>query len=225
MHVELSAYRHVGVRSSRRRNGRRSVRAASWRNERSAGNMARVGTSGSDSASKFSMNKRVLAGAALAVLITVMIPSAPAQARSGQQKATISARLTLASKKVVTGSVVQAKLRVLNRTGSPVTVTTCHSPFAVALSNKSYHPELLRQLCATSFTIPVGKSTYELPLEASYSSCGGEGTIPGQDAQLPCIDGRQPPLPVGKYQVRLYQTPAVVSAPAPISVRVVAAQR
>jgi hypothetical protein len=171
------------------------------------------------------MNKRLLTSAALAAILTVVVSSAPARARSDQQKATISARLALPSKMVVTGSVVQAELRVLNHTGNAVTVTTCHSPFAVALSSKTYVPLVGWPLCAMSFTIPVGRSTYDVPLQASYSSCGGEGTIPGQGPPLPCIDGRPPPLPVGKYQVKVYQNPAVVSAPAPINVRVVAAQR
>jgi hypothetical protein len=171
------------------------------------------------------MNKRLLTSAALAAIMTVVVASAPAQARTDQQKGTLSARLVVPSKKVVAGSVVQTKLRVGNTTGNPVTVTSCGSPFAVALNSKAYMPLVGFPACAMSFTIPIGRSTYTVPLQASYSSCGGEGTIPGQGPPRPCINGRPPPLPVGKYQVKVYQNPAVVSAPAPINVRVVAAPR
>jgi hypothetical protein len=169
------------------------------------------------------MNKRLLTVAALASILTVVVASAPAQARPDQGKDTLFARLVLPSKRIVAGSAVYAKLRVFNTTGDAVTVTTCGSPFAVALNSKTYVPLVGWPACASSFTIPVGSSTYDLRLQASYSSCGGEGTIPGQGPTLPCIDGRPPALPVGKYQVKVYQNPAVVSAPAPINVRVVVA--
>jgi hypothetical protein len=171
------------------------------------------------------MNKRVVSFGALAVILAMVVLSAPASASSEPHEATISATLALPSKRIVTGSVVHATLRIVNRTGSDVTVTTCGSPFQVALVSKTYAPEIGWFGCAMRFTIPLGKSTYDVPLRASYESCGGEGTIPGQGAPLPCVGGAPPPLPVGKYQVKVYENPEVVSAPALINVRVVGPQR
>ena len=69
-------------------------------------------------------------------------------------------------------------------------------------------------------------STYDLPIRAGYTTCGGEGTLPGQGARPSCVDG-QPPLPPGKYRLTLYedpQNPPVLRVPAPIDVRVVRAK-
>lgn len=170
------------------------------------------------------MRNRVHSAAAFAVILAV-VSSAPAQARPAAWSATISARLTVPSRTIVTGSVVHAELHILNNTGEDVTVTTCGSPFAVALSTKTYTPLLAWPLCAMQFTIPLGASTYDLPLRASLGSCGGEGTIPGQGPPVPCVNGKPPPLPLGKYRVTLFQNPTVVGAPNSLTVRVVAAQR
>ena len=134
---------------------------------------------------------------------------------------TLTARSEIPSRTLVAGSTVHARLHVLNRSGQPVTVTTCQSPFQIALSNNSYTPELAWPLCAMSFSIPAGASTYKLDLQTSYSSCGGQGATPDGRALTPCIAGRPPPLPAGKYQLELMQNPTVVETPTPISVRVV----
>jgi hypothetical protein len=70
-----------------------------------------------------------------------------------------------------------------------------------------------------TFTIPFGTSTYEVPEHGTYGSCGDGGPYP------PCVDGRVPPLPVGKYQEQLYQNPRVVRALSPTTVQVTRARR
>jgi hypothetical protein len=174
---------------------------------------------------RLDMNKRPLAIAALAATMTLIALGTTAQAQTQQEEPAISARLLVPSKKVVTGSVVQAKLRVVNDTGHDVTVAACPSPFVVALSSKTYVPLVGWLSCAMPFTIPVGTSTYDVPFRAEYSSCGGEGSIPGQGPTLACVNGEPPPLPVGKYQAKLYQSTEVVRPPAPVNVRVVQARR
>jgi hypothetical protein len=109
---------------------------------------------------------------------------------------------------------VQAKIIVENATGTALQAPACGSLFAVALGNDTSPPAVAWATCLQILTVPVGESSYAVPLIASYPSCG-TGSPDG-----PCTDGHPAPLPPGRYQAHLYQSANIILAPAPISVRV-----
>src|SRR5215471_13208124 len=131
--------------------------------------------------------------------------------------ALVSVQVKVPSRTLAAGSSMPAQIVVDNRTGHAIHVAGCGSLFQLALDSSSYHPEPLWPLCLHEFTIAIGKSSYPVTLTASYYSCGGAAST-GIPACLP--DGQPPPLPAGEYRAVLFQSPHIVSAPAPIPVRV-----
>jgi hypothetical protein len=148
-----------------------------------------------------------------------VVLAAPVVARDARRNRAVSARVILPSRHLVAGSTMQATIRVQNDTGSALSVSACGSPFQVALSNDKIQPHLGWLTCGMTFTIPVGKSTYPAIVAGTYVSCGGGGPDPA------CVDGRPPPLPPGKCQAKLYQSPEIVRAPTPITVQVTRRRR
>jgi hypothetical protein len=131
--------------------------------------------------------------------------------------ALVSVQVKVPSRTLAAGSSMRAQIVVDNRTGHAIHVAGCGSLFQLALDSSSYHPEPLWPACLQAFTIAVGESSYPVTLIASYYSCGGVAST-GIPACLP--DGQPPPLPAGGYRAVLFQSPHIVSAPAPIPVRV-----
>ena len=131
--------------------------------------------------------------------------------------ALVSVQVQVPSRTLAAGSSMRAQIVVDNRTGRAIHVAGCGSLFQLALDSSSYHPKPLWPLCLHEFTIAIGKSSYPVTLTASYYGCGGVAS-PGIPACLP--DGQSPPLPAGGYRAVLFQSPHIVSAPAPIPVRV-----
>lgn len=108
-----------------------------------------------------------------------------------------------------------AHIIVDNRTGHAIHAEGCGQLFELALGNSS-HPALSGwPACLETLTIAVGKSSYPWTIRASYDDCGGVGA--GVHACLP--HNQPPPLPAGEYDVVFCQNPYIVSAPAPIPVR------
>jgi len=131
--------------------------------------------------------------------------------------ALISVQVKVPSRTLAAGSSMPAQIVVDNRTGHAIHVPGCGSLFQLALDSNSYHPEPLWPACLQAFTIAIGKSSYPVTLTASYYVCGGVAST-GIPACLP--DDQPPPLPAGEYRAVLFQSPHIVSAPAPIPVRV-----
>jgi hypothetical protein len=132
--------------------------------------------------------------------------------------ARVSARVVLGSRTITAGSAVAASVIVDNNSGRAIRVTGCLGLFQVVLTSSTYHPDVAWPLCAQTFTIPVGQSSYRVKVEATYSSCGQDGP---QGTLKSCLPGnRIPPLPPGRYHARLFQAGHVVAVPAPIPVRV-----
>lgn len=110
-----------------------------------------------------------------------------------------------------------AHVVVDNMTGRAIHAEGCGSLFQLVLGNSSHPAGEGWLACLHFFTIPVGKSSYPETITASYGSCGRVATA-GLPACLP--DGRLPPLPAGEYRVMFFQSGHIVSAPAPIPVRI-----
>ena len=110
-----------------------------------------------------------------------------------------------------------AHIVVDNRTGHAIHAKGCGQLFELALGSSSHPAGVGWPACLQLLTIAIGKSIYPETITASYGSCGGTG-IPPLPACLP--RGGPPPLPAGEYRVVFFQSSNIVSAPAPIPVRV-----
>ncbi|HTK15149.1 MAG TPA: META domain-containing protein [Acidimicrobiia bacterium] len=133
-------------------------------------------------------------------------------------RAVVTARIELPSTTMTAGSTMTAHVVVENDTGHDVRATGCGSLFGVGLRNAHIPQDVIFPLCAEEFTIPVGESSYPVPVLAEYYACDAAG-----DQGLPrCLPDGTPPLPPGVYQATLYQASPVVPAPPPIDVTVTA---
>ena len=128
--------------------------------------------------------------------------------------ALVSVQVNVPSRTMEAGSSMLAHIIVDNRTGHAIHAQGCGSLFALALGSSSHPARVAWSACLQILTIAIGKSSYPETITASYDSCGG----PGLPACLP--DGRLPLLPAGEYRVVFFQLGHIVSAPAPIPVRV-----
>jgi hypothetical protein len=143
-------------------------------------------------------------------------PSPERSTGVGQREARLSARIVLPSTRVAAGAMLPGRVVVENSSGRPLHVSGCGSPFAVVLRNDEIRPVVAWPTCLEQITIPAGTSSWPVTVAATYSGCGrGNKRVP------PCEDGLVPPLPVGKYQAVLFQSPHVVPKPASIEIRVV----
>jgi hypothetical protein len=130
--------------------------------------------------------------------------------------AVVSVQVKLPSQTMEAGSSMPAQIVVDNRTGHALHVKGCGSPFQLGLESRIYHAEPGWPLCLQTLTIAIGKSSYPDTITASYYDCGPVA----QGNSRACLHGRPPPLPAGEYRAVLFQSPQIVSAPAPIPVRV-----
>lgn len=130
---------------------------------------------------------------------------------------TLSARVVLPSRTMTAGSLIKGRVVVRNNTGRAIHTSGCGTLFQVALTSSRYHPDPVWLSCLQPFTIPVGVSSYQITVVATYLHCG--------DRQSPaCLPGGgMPPLPSGKYRARLFQSRHLVQAPPGVPVRVIAA--
>jgi hypothetical protein len=113
---------------------------------------------------------------------------------------------------------MSGRVIVENNTGHAIHASGCLTLFQVALTGKRYHPAVAWPTCLQPFTIPIGKSSYPVTVEASYRECS-QGR-PQADLRA-CLPGRRmPPLPPGDYHAVLYQVSHLVSVPRAITVRV-----
>lgn len=132
----------------------------------------------------------------------------------------LSVRLVLPARTLPGGSRIIGRVLVRNRTGHALHVTGCLELFQVALASRTYHPAVAWPLCLQRLTIPAGRSSYRVQIEATYRQCT-QG--PPQDGMLSCLPGgRMPPLPPGVYHTKFFQARSLAAPPAPITVRVTA---
>lgn len=133
----------------------------------------------------------------------------------------ITAQIILPSRTMAAGSSMTSRVIIENNTGRVIHARGCGTLFQVVLTSPSYRPTVAWNLCLHRFTIPIGQSSYPVPVAASYLQCGhsrSPGTI---RACLP--GGRMPPLPPGDYRATLFQARHLVQAPPGIAVRVIVA--
>jgi hypothetical protein len=132
----------------------------------------------------------------------------------------VSVRVVLPSRTMTQGSQMTAHVVVTNKTGHAIHEQGCLSLFQVVLTSSTYHPDVPWLTCLQSLTIPVGKTSYAVKVQATYLSCGQGLARAGAKA---CLPGKQkmPPLPAGHYKAKLFmQVRLLAPAPPPIPVRV-----
>jgi len=120
------------------------------------------------------------------------------------------------------GSRMTAHVVLNNNTGHVIHEWGCGSLFQVALTSRTYHPDVVTLTCLQSLTIPAGKTTYAVQVRATYLTCGPGHGRAGAKA---CLPGKQkmPPLSPGHYKAKLFiQVRQLGPAPPAIPVRVTA---
>lgn len=133
----------------------------------------------------------------------------------------VSIRLVLPSRTMIAGSQMTAHVVVNNFTGHAIHEQGCLSLFQVALTSSTYHPDVVWLDCLQLLTIPAGRTSYAVKVQATYLSCQGHARA-GLKA---CLPGKQkmPPLPPGHYKAELFtHVRDLAPAPPAIPVRVTA---
>jgi hypothetical protein len=116
------------------------------------------------------------------------------------------------------GSTMAAHAVVVNRTGHALHLVGCGSIFQVALTSPTYEPVVVWAACASAVTVPVGRTTYPVRVDATYFECTNAMLQPGIPACR--TGGSAPPLPAGDYRATLYQSPHIAPQPPSVPVRV-----
>ena len=144
-------------------------------------------------------------------------PPAPTAAAVSPQ-VPLSARIVLPATTMATGSTMDGQVIVENNTGHALHPFGCLTLFEVVLHNAQVPADIAGFDCYGNLpTIPVGESTWPMPVSATYFMCGMSGP-PNQ-----CINGRPPPLPLGLYEASLYQMASTnIPDPPSIVVRLIA---
>jgi hypothetical protein len=139
---------------------------------------------------------------------------------SGSAQA-LSARIAVPLRSMTAGSSIKGRLVVTNNTGAAIHAWGCGTLFQVALTSRTYHPDVAWPTCLQRLTIPAGVTSYRVTVSATYLSCS-ESQSPGTTRACP-PGGGMPPLPAGKYRAKLFQSRHLVQAPPGVLVRVIAA--
>ena len=109
-------------------------------------------------------------------------------------------------------------LVIRNDTRAAISFIGCGSWFQVGLTGKGFEQNFGWPQCAQTLTIPRGVSRQKFVMYSGYGSCGAPEQFP------PCINGKPPTFPPGKYQARLFQNPSVVPDAPPVTVQVTEAR-
>jgi heat shock protein HslJ len=133
------------------------------------------------------------------------------------EHADVTARIELPSTTMPAGSKMTGHVVIENNTGHEIHAGGCGSLFAVLLGDAAYHPDPMWRACAQDIVIPVGETSYEAQVFATYTACDQTGT----NGVPRCLSGsRMPPLPPGNYQAQFFQSSPVVTPAVPIDVTV-----
>jgi hypothetical protein len=147
------------------------------------------------------------------------VPPTAGSVATTRPPAQLSTRLVLASTTVTTGAVTSGRISVENNTGRAISAAGCGGIFQVLLTNNTYRPAPVWPACLQTITIPPGRSSYPVSIEARYNQCGSGGPsnlIPACSAVGP------PPLPPGEYEARTFELGDAVPIPATVAVSVTA---
>lgn len=131
----------------------------------------------------------------------------------------LSATLVLSTSTVRAGGQISGKVVVENATGRDINVVVCHSLFQVLLRSTTYAPEPGWLLCRQQITIPTGRSSYPVPVLATYNECGQSGATDSFPACLPPANV-MPPLSPGMYWATTFEDGNSIPLPTPVKVRV-----
>lgn len=148
----------------------------------------------------------LLCFAALATAIVVVAMRPP-----------LSATLVLSTSTVRAGGQISGTVVVENATGREINVVGCHSIFQVLLRSTTYTPEPGWLLCRQQITITTGRSSYPVPVLATYNECGQTGATDAFPACLP-PGNVMPPLSPGMYWATTFEDGNSIPLPAPVKV-------
>ena len=127
----------------------------------------------------------------------------------------------LATQTVGAGQQISGQVTVDNA-GPPQQVQGCGELFVAVLQNNTIPQRPAWAGCLQTFTVPSGRTTYPITVDANYQACSQEP--PGDVLDPPCLAGNtMPPLPPGSYQAVLYNGSGFPTPP-PINVTVVTAK-
>jgi hypothetical protein len=127
--------------------------------------------------------------------------------------------LIVPSHELRVGATMHATVVITNHTGHAIEDTKCGAPFVISLRSKRAYQEAMFPLCAESYSLPVGRSTYPVTIASTYLTCTHS---PATDRSRPrCLATlRPPPLPKGKYQAFVVGLPGAVSSARPVEITV-----
>ncbi len=131
----------------------------------------------------------------------------------------VSTRLVLSEDTIRSGQAISGTVVVENNTSSPLPITNCDLDFQVLLVNDSYYPMpgWAGPGCARD-TLPVGRSSYKVSIEAKYNVCTAAHSALGQPV---CEEGGDPPpLPAGRYEATTYEGGLDIPVPQPVPITV-----
>jgi len=167
----------------------------------------------------------VLAAVAVATLAVLaahrsQIPtgaSATSPATSPAPPPSLSAAVILETTTINAGGEIHGQVVVQNRTGHEIHVSGCRFIFQVLLTSSTYQPTVSWLQCLQAITIPEGRSTYPITVQASYWACGMLGASENMPA---CLPTGIPPLPPGDYEAKTFEDGGAVPLPAAVEVTV-----
>ncbi|HWC34026.1 MAG TPA: hypothetical protein VG650_04270 [Mycobacteriales bacterium] len=129
----------------------------------------------------------------------------------------LSATLRLPTTVMRAGSRLAGRITITNDTGKPLHVSGCRGLFQVLLTSRTYHPLPLWLDCLQTFTIPTGRWSQRVQVDAAYNQCDqGRAT-----AGVPkCAPSGTPALPPGQYVARVFEQTTLLPRPASLTVLV-----
>jgi hypothetical protein len=118
---------------------------------------------------------------------------------------------------MTTGSSMTGHVVIVNNTGRVIHAGGCGTLFQVALVSAAYHPAIAWTTCYQGFTIPIGRSSYRVTVDAFYLHCIQHGRSKGVPR---CMRHGMPSLPLGSYRAVLFEAGHLIPAPRAIPVQV-----
>jgi hypothetical protein len=131
--------------------------------------------------------------------------------------------LIVPSHELRVGAAMHATVVITNHTGHALEGTKCGAPFLISLRSERAYQEANFPLCAETYSLPVGRSTYPVTISSHFSTCTHDPNARlSDDRSMPhCLAaGRLPPLPKGKYRAYVAGLPGAVSSARPVEITV-----
>lgn len=133
----------------------------------------------------------------------------------------VTTQLMVPRHTVAPGATLHATVVVDNTTGSPLHGERCGSPFAVELHQPRVGQQTMWTTCAQAFTVPVGRSDYQVTIVARAGQCQPRH-VQDRSGDLPECDpdGKPPALASGHYQAEVVGQEQLVSSAPPVDIDV-----